>query len=190
MNSSSQPTIILGGGFVGLFTALHLEQQNYPHPIILIEQRDRFVFKPLLYELLTGEMHAEQICPPYTELLANRSVTFAQNSVEGMDLHQHHIQLAQGHAYSYGHLVLALGSRTTYFQTPGAADYTLPLTSASEAVALRNHLHTCLEPTRQTTDPEARFHLLTVAIIGAGPAGVELAWLATGAKQSRDNGLE
>jgi NADH dehydrogenase len=60
------PTIILGGGFVGLFTALHLRQQNYSRPIILIEQRDRFTFKPLLYELLTGELHPEQVCPRYS----------------------------------------------------------------------------------------------------------------------------
>ncbi|MHC5748154.1 MAG: hypothetical protein ACYTXT_41190 [Nostoc sp.] len=46
--------------FAGLFTALHLSQQNYSHPIILIEQRDRFSFKPLLYELLSGELHSEQ----------------------------------------------------------------------------------------------------------------------------------
>ncbi|WP_390625433.1 NAD(P)-binding protein [Nostoc linckia] len=65
--SQSHPTVILGGGFAGLFTALHLSQQNYSHPIILIEQRDRFSFKPLLYELLSGENTcatcAERIIP-------------------------------------------------------------------------------------------------------------------------------
>jgi len=72
----SSPTIILGGGFVGLFAALHLSQLNYPRPMILIEQRDRFTFKPLLYELLTGEMHLEQICPLYSDLLSGSKVSF------------------------------------------------------------------------------------------------------------------
>jgi demethylphylloquinone reductase len=175
MNISSQPTVIVGGGFVGLFTALYLRQQNYPHPIVLIEQRERFVFKPLLYELLTSEMHAEQICPSYAELLAGRSVNFVQASVQQIDLQQRRVRLTSGQSYSYGKLVLALGSRTTYFNTPGAADHAFPFTSASEAIALRDHLQSCLRQARQTTDPEERLRLLTVAIVGAGPAGVELA---------------
>ncbi|MBD2462689.1 NAD(P)/FAD-dependent oxidoreductase [Oscillatoria sp. FACHB-1407] len=175
MNSSSQPTVIVGGGFVGLFTALHLEQQNYPHPIILIEPRDRFVFKPLLYELLTGEMHTDQICPLYTELLADRSILFVQDTVQTIDLHHSYVQLSSGQSYPYSKLVLALGSRATYFNTPGASDYAFPLTSDQEAIALRDHLKTCLRQARQTPDPEERLRLLTVAIAGAGPAGVELA---------------
>lgn len=66
MQQASRCTVILGGGFAGLFTALHLSQQNYFHPIILIEQRDRFCFKPLLYELLSGELHSEQVYPRYS----------------------------------------------------------------------------------------------------------------------------
>lgn len=175
MNSSSQPTIIVGGGFVGLFTALHLEQQNYPQPILLIEPRDRFVFKPLLYELLTGELHHKQVCPTYTELLANRSISLVQDAVQTLDLDQRWVQLSSGQSYTYGKLVLALGSQATYFNTPGAMDYAFPFTSDLEAIALRNHLQMCLKRARQTTHPEERLQLLTVAIVGAGPAGVELA---------------
>lgn len=173
--SPFHPTIILGGGFVGLFTALHLSHQGYPHPIILIESRDRFVFKPLLYELLTGEMHAEQICPSYQDLLAGSSVSWMQGQVQSVDLSQRRVTLTSGEFYSYSHLVLALGSRTTYFNTPGAANHAFPFTSAQEAIALRTHLQTCLQKARHTTDPEERLRLLTVAIVGAGPAGVELA---------------
>jgi demethylphylloquinone reductase len=173
--SSSHPTIILGGGFVGLFTALHLSHQEYTRPIVLIEQRDRFLFKPLLYELLTGEMHEEQICPSYRALLADRSVSFIQDQVCSVDVVQQTVTLASGQSYPYSNLVLALGSQTTHFNTPGAAEHTFPLTSAAEAIALRDHLHACLRQARQTTDPEERLRLLTVAIVGAGPAGVELA---------------
>lgn len=173
--SPSYPTVILGGGFVGLFAALHLSHQNYPHPIVLIEPRDRFVFKPLLYELLTGEMHAEQICPSYPELLSGSSVEWMQDQVQSIDLSRRYVILVSGKRQPYRHLVLALGSRTTYFNTPGAADYSFPLTSALEAIALRDYLQNCLLRARKTTDPEERLRLLTVAIVGAGPAGVELA---------------
>lgn len=175
MNQTSLPTIILGGGFVGLFTALHLSQQNYPHPIILIEQRDRFTFKPLLYELLTGEMHLEQICPFYRALLSNSKVSFLQDTVSSIDLEQKKIILESGIIYHYGNLVLALGSQPTYFNTPGAAENTLSFASADDALTLKMRLQDCLETACRTQEPEKRSQLLTTAIIGAGPAGVELA---------------
>jgi NADH dehydrogenase len=175
MQPAFHPTIILGGGFVGLFTALHLSQQNYPHPIVLIEQRDRFSFKPLLYELLSGELHSEQVYPRYKELLSGSRVMLVQETVESIDLLDQKITVASGQHYSYHNLVLALGSKTAYFNTPGANQYTLPLTNGAEAIALRKHLRHRLHQAIQTKTVEERRHLLTVAIIGAGPAGIELA---------------
>lgn len=175
MQQLSHPTIILGGGFVGLFTALHLSQQNYSHPIVLIEQRDRFSFKPLLYELLSGELHSEQVYPRYKELLSGSRVKFVQDTVESIDLHRQCITVATGQRYSYRNLVLALGGKTTYFNTPGADQYTFPLTSGAEAIALRKHLRSRLHQAIQAEIADERRHLLTVAIVGAGPAGIELA---------------
>ncbi len=169
------PTIILGGGFVGLFTALHLRQQNYSRPIILIEQRDRFTFKPLLYELLTGELHPEQVCPRYTDLFSKNDITFVRDRLDRIDLPQRLVTLASGKDYAYENLVIALGSQTTYFNIPGAEDNAFPFTSATEALMLKARLQDCLQTALQTKDPEQRQRLLTVAVIGAGPAGVELA---------------
>lgn len=175
MQQSSHPTIILGGGFVGLFTALHLSQQNYPHPIVLIEQRDRFSFKPLLYELLSGELHSEQVYPRYKELLSGSHIHFVQDTVESIDLHHQCIAVASGQHYSYRSLVLALGGKTTYFNTPGADQHTFPLTNGAEAIALRKHLRNRLHQALQAKTDTERRHLLTIAIVGAGPAGIELA---------------
>ncbi|RCJ32879.1 NADH dehydrogenase [Nostoc minutum NIES-26] len=175
MQQASHPTVILGGGFAGLFTALHLSHQNYPHPIILIEQRDRFSFKPLLYELLSGELHSAQVYPRYKELLAGSSVTFVQDTVKSIHLNQRRVTVASGKVFDYSNLVLALGGKTTYFNTPDAAEYAMPLTSGEEAIALRKHLRQRLHQAIQTQDSESRRLLLTVAIIGAGPAGIELA---------------
>lgn len=175
MQQLSHPTLILGGGFVGLFTALHLSQQNYPHPIVLIEQRDRFSFKPLLYELLSGELHSEQVYPHYQELLSGSRVHFVQDTIKSIDLHGQGIVVASGQYYAYRNLVLALGGKTTYFNTPGADQYTFPLTNGAEAIALRKHLRNRLHQAIQAKTVEERRNLLTVAIIGAGPAGIELA---------------
>ncbi|MBW4643125.1 MAG: NAD(P)/FAD-dependent oxidoreductase [Goleter apudmare HA4340-LM2] len=175
MQQASHPTLILGGGFAGLFTALHLSQQNYSHPIILIEQRDRFSFKPLLYELLSGELHSEQVYPRYKELLAGSNVTFVQDTVQSIDLHQRQVGVGVGNLFNYNNLVLALGSKTTYLNTPGAAEYAMAFTSGEQAIALRKHLRHRLHQAIQTQDSARRRLLLTVAIIGAGPAGIELA---------------
>ena len=56
---SVKPVVIVGGGFTGLFTALHLRHQKCSRPIILIDREWRFIFKPLLYELLTSEVQLD-----------------------------------------------------------------------------------------------------------------------------------
>jgi NADH dehydrogenase len=58
-------TVIVGGGFTGLFTALHLSHQHYPRSVILIDREERFCFKPLLYEYFSGEMDANQVVPRF-----------------------------------------------------------------------------------------------------------------------------
>ncbi|MDJ0584366.1 MAG: FAD-dependent oxidoreductase, partial [Microcystis sp.] len=80
MTDSSPKICILGGGFGGLYTALRLSQlpwtdQHTPQ-ITLIDKNDRFLFSPLLYELVTSELQSWEIAPPFSELLANTPVDF------------------------------------------------------------------------------------------------------------------
>ena len=73
---------ILGGGFGGLYTAVRLENLLWPDgrkpQVTLIDQSERFVFKPLLYELLNGGATADEVAPPFSQLLAPYSVNFIQ----------------------------------------------------------------------------------------------------------------
>jgi mevalonate kinase len=73
--------VIVGGGFGGLYTALALAEQRRPPSILLIEPAERFVFLPLLYELLSGELRHWEIAPRYEELLAGRGVAWLQDRV-------------------------------------------------------------------------------------------------------------
>lgn len=175
MNQSTHPTIILGGGFTGLFTALHLCHQRYPHPAILIDQKERFVFKPLLYELLSGEMNSNQVCPRYEQLLNCSGVAFVQDTVQRIDLQQRQVELTSGLSYTYSNLVLALGSSISYFNVEGAKENSLPFQTDKDAIALSQHLRQCIQRASQTQDSQQRRLLLTVAVIGAGPSGVEMA---------------
>ena len=175
MNNQTAPTVIVGGGFVGLFTALHLSHSHYSKPIILIDSQERFVFKPLLYEYLTGEMQDEQVLPRYEELLEGSKIAFVQDRVTSIDLEQRRLELASGLHYDYGYLVLGVGSTQGYFGTEGAKEYAFAFRTQEDAVKLERHLRNCLQKASQTDDPQERWSLLTFVVTGAGPSGVEMA---------------
>lgn len=164
-----QPTIcILGGGFGGLYTALRLSQLPWNElkpQIILVDQNDHFLFSPLLYELVTGELQSWEIAPPYSELLANTEVRFIQSGVKEIDVAQQQVTLSD-QSISYDRLVLALGGETPLHQVPGSAEYALPFRTVQDAYRLEDRLRT-LETSEA---PKIR-----VAVVGAGPSGVELA---------------
>lgn len=167
-------TVILGGGFTGLFTALYLSQHRYSGQVLLIDRSERFVFKPLLYEFLNGQMDGNQVWPRYQQLLHGSSVTFLQDTVQHIDLTQRQVELVSGLHYAYNHLVLALGGAVGYFGTPGAAEYAFTFCTGEDALAIRQHAVQCFQRASQTEDPQLRRKLLTIAVIGAGPTGVEL----------------
>jgi NADH dehydrogenase len=175
MNSPIYQTVILGGGFTGVFTALHLAHENYPRSVILIDSSDRFCFKPLLYEYFSGEMDDNQVVPSFQELLDGSGVIFVQDTVQAIDLHQRQVKLAGGDTYGYSNLVLALGSVTGYFGVEGAKEHAFDFRTREQAIAIEHQLHQCLQQAIQTQDAEERRRLLTVAIVGAGPSGVEMA---------------
>lgn len=175
MNDSTNLTLILGGGFTGLFTALHLSHQRCSLPTILVDREWSFIFKPLLYEFLSGEMNVELVWPRYDHLLHNSGVAFVRDTIEAIDLHQRQVRLTSGLHYTYKHLVLALGSTTGYFGISGSQENTLPFRTAEDAIALGQHLRDRLQRASQTEDQEQRRTLLTVAVLGAGRSGIELA---------------
>lgn len=177
MDTLADSTIIVGGGFVGLFTALHLHRLHYDAPVIVIDPCDRFVFKPLLYEYVSGEMRVDQVFPSYHQLLGERGITFVQGTVAGIDFDQHQVSLATGEQYRYRHLVLGVGSQQGYFGTEGAAEHGFAFRTEADAVALRTHLEDCLQRASQLPDGPEKEALLTFAVVGAGPSGIEMAAL-------------
>lgn len=169
---TQQPTriCILGGGFGGLYTALRLEQLPWNQPqkpeIVLVDQRDRFLFSPLLYELLTGELETWEIAPPFTELLANTSIRFQQAEVESIDTDTKTVRLKNAPELSYDYLVLAMGGETPMDRVPGAAEYAIPFRTIADAYELEERLRVL-----EQSDKDK----IRVAIVGAGYSGVELA---------------
>ncbi|MEH2421630.1 MAG: NAD(P)/FAD-dependent oxidoreductase [Nostoc sp.] len=170
MTQQTSKICILGGGFGGLYTALRLSQlpwESTQKPeIVLVDQSDRFLFSPLLYELLTGELQTWEIAPPFEELLQGTGVRFYQGVVSGIDIDQQRVNLDEGPEISYDRLVLALGGETPLDLVPGATAYAYTFRTISDAYRLEERLR-FLE--------ESDADKIRVAIVGAGYSGVELA---------------
>ncbi|MEH1888852.1 MAG: NAD(P)/FAD-dependent oxidoreductase [Nostoc sp.] len=170
MTQQTSRICILGGGFGGLYTALRLSQlpwESTQKPeIVLVDQSDRFLFSPLLYELLTGELQTWEIAPPFEELLEGTGVRFYQGLVSGIDIDQRRVNVHEGPEIPYDRLVLALGGETPLDLVPGATSYAYTFRTISDAYRLEERLR-FLE--------ESDADKIRVAIVGAGYSGVELA---------------
>ncbi|NET00031.1 MAG: NAD(P)/FAD-dependent oxidoreductase [Sphaerospermopsis sp. SIO1G2] len=170
MTQTNTKICILGGGFGGLYTALRLSQLPWSSvtkpEIILVDQNDRFVFSPLLYEILTGELQTWEIAPPYQELLQGTGIRFHQDAVAEVDINEQQVQLKTGKKLAYDKLVLGLGGETPLDLVPGAAEYAYPFRTITDAYHLEERLQIIEE-----TNPEK----MRIAIVGGGYSGVELA---------------
>ncbi len=169
MSESSPSIVILGGGFGGLHTALRLSQFPWTEAtrpnIVLVDQNSQFLFSPLLYELVTDELDAWEIAPPFSELLANTSIQFKQDTVSAIDVTGQQVTLSSGETLTYDRLVLALGGETPLNIVPGAAEYALPFRTLADAQRLKDRLRLL-----EASDKD----VIRVAVVGAGPSGVEL----------------
>lgn len=161
---------ILGGGFGGLYTALRLSQlpwERHQTPeITLIDQQDRFLFSPFLYELITEEMQTWEIAPPFEELLRETEIRFHQGQVTAIDIENKQVQINANRYLSYDQLVIAMGGKSPIPTVPGAQEYTLPFRTLEDAYRLKERL-------RLLEQSEAE--KIRAVIVGGGYSGIELA---------------
>jgi NADH dehydrogenase len=171
---SSKPHVaIVGAGFGGLGVAEELA--HVPVEVTLIDRHNYHTFQPLLYQVATSLLNAEDVGAPVRGMFRHQdNVTFRMATVTGVDLAGQKIGLEDGNQIAYDYLVLAGGATVNYFNTPGAAEHAFPLYTLMNAVALRNHVMERFEAAdRDPTlieDGELNF-----VIVGAGPTGVETA---------------
>ena len=167
----TQPRIvILGGGFGGLFTALDLAGSG---EVTLVSEEDHFLFTPMLYEYLSGEVEAWHIAPRFDELL-EQNVRFVQSKVAGIDLASQSVSLVNKETLGYDVLVLAVGGITNYVGVEGAEEFTLPFRKLAHADNLRRRMVTALDRIAPDAAPQDVRRELTFAVVGAGASGCEL----------------
>jgi NADH dehydrogenase len=165
--------VIVGAGFGGLGVAEQLA--HVPVAVTLIDRHNFHTFQPLLYQVATSLLNAEDVGAPVRSMFRHQeNVTFRMATVTGVDVPDHKIKLEDGSLINYDYLVLAGGTTVNYFNTPGAAEHAFPLYTLMNAVKLRNRILERFEGADR--DPTLiEDGALNFVIVGAGPTGVETA---------------
>jgi len=166
-------TVIIGGGFGGLYAARALEDDKLS--VTLVDRRNFHLFQPLLYQVATGALSPGEIAAPLRVLLRkqkNAQVLLA----EALDLDAATRSLILDHgAIPYDTLIVAPGTRNFYFGNDSWEPSAPGLKSLEDATRIRHKILYAFEAAERETDPERRRRWLTFVIVGAGPTGVELA---------------
>src|SRR5882757_1125391 len=144
--ASKAKVLIIGGGFGGLFTALELAGHA---EVTLLSAEDRFTFRPLLYEYLSGEVEEWHIAPAYGELIDER-VKFVKGHATDLDLAARRVTFAEGSepgekSLDYDALVIAVGGLTNFAGVPGAQEYALQFRGIDDADRLRQRMVDALD---------------------------------------------
>jgi NADH dehydrogenase len=165
---------IVGAGFGGLEVARGLGRAGIR--AIVVDRQNHHTFQPLLYQVATAALSAPDIAQPIRSMLRPYpSVEVLLGEVETIEHDARRLVCSDGLVVSYDHLVLAAGARTGYFGHDEWARVAPGLKTIEDARSIRSRLLLAFERAEEAQDLEERARLMTFAVIGGGPTGVEMA---------------
>src|SRR3954452_7779158 len=165
--------VVVGGGFGGLQAAQHLA--TAPVELTIVDRRNFHLFQPLSYQVATGALSPGEVAYPLRSIFRrHENVRVRLAEVTGFDLDDRRVQLTED-SLPYDTLIVAGGSHYSYFGHDEWRSYAPEVKSLESALATRSRILTAFETAETEPDPERRRALLTFAVIGAGPTGVEMA---------------
>ncbi|TME04369.1 MAG: NAD(P)/FAD-dependent oxidoreductase [Chloroflexi bacterium] len=165
--------VIAGAGFGGLTCARGLK--HAPVDVLLVDRNNYHLFTPLLYQVASALLEPSEIARPVRQLIRPLSnADFLQASITGVDFVGRRL-LTDQDPIPYDYLVLATGAQSDHFGNVSVAQHGLGLKDLDEGLALRNRILSRFEASRWTRDPDRRRALLSFAVVGGGPTGVEMA---------------
>jgi NADH dehydrogenase FAD-containing subunit len=170
--TNRQRIVILGAGFAGLRMARSLD--NTDHDVYLIDRHNYHQFQPLMYQVATARLEPSSISFPLRKVFQDkRNMNIRVAEIEGVDTERKVVHTSVGDV-PYDRLVIAMGCTTNYFGNARIREYSFPMKSVPNAMALRNRILQTFEDTIEA-GPAERQALLNFVIVGGGPTGVELA---------------
>ena len=186
MSGSSDPTperhrvVVVGGGFGGLYAVRKLRRA--PVDITLVDRRNFHLFQPLVYQVATGALSPGEVAAPLRGIFKrNENVRVVLGEVTGFDLAGRRVIVDRSATESglgelpYDSLVVAGGSRYSYFGRDEWKPFAPDIKSVESALEVRRRVLTAFEAAEDEPSPERRDAWLTFLVVGGGPTGVELA---------------
>jgi NADH dehydrogenase len=170
--------LIIGGGFGGLYAARALKRAAVD--VTVIDRTNHHVFQPLLYQVATATLAPTHITAPIRWLLRKqRNTRVVLAEVMRIDVDAHRVVCDDGAVFEYDYLIVATGSRHSYFDRPEWEKVAPGLKSVDDAIVIRQRFLLAFERAEKTSDETERRRLLTFVIVGGGPTGAELAGMMT-----------
>ncbi len=166
--------VIVGGGFGGLYAAKELRNRRVV--VTVIDRTNHHLFQPLLYQVATAVLAPGDIAQPIRHILKDaKNVDVVVGDVTEIDLAGKRVITKETREFPYDYLIVAAGSRHSYFGNDQWEAYAPGLKSLEDALELRRRILNAFEAAEMMTDKEARKAALTFVVVGAGPTGVEMA---------------
>ncbi|WP_376099483.1 NAD(P)/FAD-dependent oxidoreductase [Roseomonas sp. CCTCC AB2023176] len=166
--------VIVGAGFAGMQCARALA--HAPVEVTILDRTNHHLFQPLLYQVATAALSPGDVAWPVRSVFRNqRNATVLMAEVTGVDTASRVVLTAGGDRVPYDALVIATGATHSYFGRDDWAEFAPGLKTVEDATAIRRRLLLAFEAAEVAPDEASRRRLLTFAVIGGGPTGVELA---------------
>lgn len=167
--------MVIGAGFAGLAVVRVLPTSS-DWQITLVDRRNHHLFQALLYQVASAGLNPSEIASPVRAIFRDRAnVRVLMGEMTGHDAEARQVVLDDGEVrLDYDYLVLAVGGQTSFFGHPEWSEHAYGLKSIEEALAIRKRVLLAFESAEKSSDPELRRRLMTIAVVGGGPTGVEL----------------
>src|SRR5438270_11004020 len=175
-----QRVVVVGGGFGGVLAVRGLRRADVD--VTLVDRQNFYLFQPLVYQVATGALSSVEVAVPLRQIVRRqRNARVILGEVVGFDLDARHVVVdrlpngARGVELPFDVLVVAGGSRYSYFGHDEWASHAPELKSLDGALDLRDRILLAFEAAESESDESAQAAWLTFVVVGAGPTGVEMA---------------
>ena len=165
MKSIQKPIVIVGAGFAGMTVALNLKNINPSLPILVVDSASNFIFKPLMYEILSKEIRMWEAAPKLEKIFSDAGITFLNNCLTNISFKDNSLEFSDQLTLKYQYLILCTGSVSNTFSIKGVDKYCYFFNNLKDL----NKLNFLLKKIQEDSLNKKLF------VVGGGPSGVELA---------------
>ena len=199
MGVKSLKIVILGSGFAGIYTAINLRKFKKNLEISLVDYNNYHLYKPMLHEVATGSVEPKHIVQPIYKIMEGNGFKFIRGIVQDIDFKKKIVKIcqkcsdcevleqcslerfnlsmgditSQKRELEYDYLVISIGGSQNFYGIEGAKEFSLPLNNLKDSTEINRRILDAFQIANCVADKETRKRILTFAVIGAGPTGIE-----------------